>query len=259
MARRAAVQEERQAGASLRTEYRQGRRRFAADRRRSVWLYSLWWGPAAVLLGLVGGLGTSYAFFGLLVFVLAVAAVVDVAFRRPSSLERIRQRADAEAGTARALHLYQVRGGGRTLHDRVFAGSEAEPFDVEHLVVGQRGVYLIDSKQWHGFDVRLLGTSLFVNHVDQGPAFAELQAHAAAIGEALGTAAGADEEVGVVSVTPVLAVHADKLTGTPRVMGGVIVMRPEQLAEVLRTADLRWSRTAAEHMAQAAEYLLPVR
>lgn len=259
MARRAGVQEERQAGTSLRAEYQQGRKRFAADRRRSVWLSALWWGPAAVVLGLFGGLGTRYGMFGLLVFVLAVAAVIDVGFRRPSSLERIRQRAEAEAGTARVLRLYQVRGGGRMLHDRVFAGPDAESFEVEHLVVGPRGVYLIDSKQWHGFDVRLLGASVFVNHVDQAPAFAQLKAHAAAIGEALGTAAGADEEVGVVSVTPVLAVHADKLTGTPRVVDGVILMRPEQLAEVLRSADLRWSRTAADHMAEAAEYLLPAR
>jgi hypothetical protein len=224
-----------------------------------VWLSALWWGPAAVLLGLLGGLGTRYALFGLLVFVLAVAAVIDVGFRRPSSLDRIRDRAAAEAGTAKVLRLYQVRGGGRTLHDRVFAGPDAEPFDIEHLVIGSHGVYLIDSKQWHGFDVRLLGASLFVNHVDQTEAFVQLKAHAGAIGEALGRIAGADEEVGVVSVTPVLAVHADNLTGTPRVIGDVIVMRPEQLAEVLRTADLRWSRTAAEHIAEAAEYLLPPR
>lgn len=259
MARRSAVQGGRQAGASLRTEYEQGRKRFAAGRRRAVWLSALWWGPAAVVLGLLGGLGTRYGLFGLLVFVLAVAAVIDVGFRRPRSLERIKDRAAAEAGTAKALHLYQIRGGGRILHDRVLAGAEAGPFDVEHLVISPRGVYLIDSKQWHGFDVRLLGMTLFVNHVDQAEAFAELKAHAAAIGEALGSAAAADEEVGVVSVTPVLAVHADNLTGTPRVMDGVIVMRPEQLADVLRTADLRWSRPAAEHMAEAAEYLLPPR
>jgi hypothetical protein len=259
MARRTAPRDERQAGASLRAEYEQGRKRFAADRRRTVWLSALWWGPAAVLLGLLGGLGTRYALFGLLVFALAVAAVIDVGFRRPSSLERIRQRADAEAGTGRALHLYQLRGGGRTLHDRVFAGPDVEPFDIEHLVVGQRGVYLIDSKQWHGYDVRLLGMDLFVNHVHQGGAFKALKAHAAAVGEALGAAAAGDEEVGVVSVTPVLAVHADNLTGTPRQVDGVIVMRPEQLPEVLRTADLRWSHTAAEHIAEAADYLLAPR
>ncbi len=260
MASRTALRSERQAGASLRHEYEQGRRRFAADRRRAVWLSVLWWGPAAVLLGLLGGLVTRYALFGLLVSVLAVAAVIDVGFRRPNSLERIRQRADAEAGTGRALHLYQLRSGGRTLHDRVFSGPDAEPFDIEHLVIGPRGVYLIDSKQWHGFDVRMLGGELWVDHVNQAATvFPGFKAHAAALGEALGAAAGGDEEVGVVSVTPVLAVHADNLTGTPRQIDGVIVMRPEQLPEVLRTADLRWSPGAAEHIAEAADYLLPSR
>jgi hypothetical protein len=258
MARRGA-EGERQAGTSLRTEYEDGLRQFAAKRRRAVWLSAIWWGPAAVLLGVLGGLGTRFGLFGLLVAVLGWAAVIDVGFRRPERLDRLKARADAESGTARTLRLLQLRGGARTLHDRFFAVADTDPFDVEHLVVSPRGVYLIDSKQWHGFDVRMLGTELWVNHVHQAKALAALVANAAALGEALGAAAAGDEEVGVVTVTPVLSVHAEKLTGTPRVMGGVIVVRPEQLPEVLRSADLRWSVAAAGHIADAAELLLPPR
>lgn len=258
MARRGA-QGERQPGASLLTAYEDGRRRFSADRRRAVWLSSVWWGPAAVGLGVLAGLGTRFGLFGLLVVVLGWAAVIDVGFRRPQRLERLKARAAAESGTGRQLHLLQVRGGTRTLHDRFFAAGGSDAFDVEHLVIGPRGVYLIDSKQWHGFDVRMLGTELWVNHVHQADALKAMCAHAAALGEALTAAAAGDEEVGVVTVTPVLSVHADKLEGTPRVMGGVIVVRPEQLPEVLRSPDLRWSPAATGHLLDAAEYLLPPR
>lgn len=258
MARRGAVGE-RQPGGSLRTEYEDGRRAFSARRRRAVWLSSVWWGPAAVLLGVLAGVGTRFGLFGLLVAVCGLAAVIDVGFRRPERLDRLKARAEAESGTGRQLHLLQVRGGTRTLHDRYFAAGAEAAFDVEHLVVGPRGVYLIDSKQWHGFDVRMLGTELWVNHVHQADALKAMVDHAGALAEALTAAAAGDEEVGVVTVTPVFSVHADKLEGTPRVMGGVIVVRPEQLPEVLRTADLRWSPTATGHLLEAAEYLLPPR
>ena len=71
--------------------------------------------------------------------------------------------------------------------------------------------------------------------------------------------AGGDEEVGVVDVTSVLCVHADGITGTPRVMNGVVVVRPEQLNEVLRSSYLRWSVSATESLVTASEALLPPR
>jgi hypothetical protein len=224
-----------------------------------VWLSALWWGPAAVLFGVIAGVGTKYALFGLLVTVLVIAAVIDVGFRHPQSMDRLKQRADAEAGTARELRLLQLRGGARNLHDRFYSSTSGASFEVEHLVVSPRGVFLVDSKEWHGFDVRLLGLDLFVNHVKQDKAMAEMRANAVELGQALSAAAGGDEEVGVVDVTSVLSVHADGITGTPRVMYGVIVVRPEQLPELLRSAYPRWSASAAGHIAEAAESLLPPR
>lgn len=256
---RGAGRQPHQAGTSLRASYEDNRRQWAARQRRSVWLSAVWWGPAAVLFGVLAGVGTRYALFGLLIAVLVIAAVIDVGFRHPSSLDRIKARAAAESGTARALNLLQVRGGARTLHDRRFAALSGEAFEVEHLVVSPRGVFLVDSKQWHGFDVRLLGLELFVNHVDQGPAMAKMRADAAELGKALTDAAGANDEVGVVDVTSVLSVHADGITGTPRVMYGVIVVRPEQLTELLRSSYPRWSASATEHLATVAEALLPPR
>lgn len=256
MARRGAEQPH-QAGTSLRTQYEESRRVWAGRQRRSVWLSALWWGPAAVLFGLLAGVGTRYALFGLLVTALVIAAVIDVGFRHPQSLDRLKDRADAEAGTARELRLLQFRGGARNLHDRFFSSTSGVSFEVEHLVVSPRGVFLVDSKQWRGFDVRLLGVDLFVNHVKQDEAMAAMRANAAELGRALSAAAAADVEVGVVDVTSVIAVHADGITGTPRVVYGVIVVRPEQLPELLRSAYSRWSPSATEHIAAAAESLLP--
>ncbi len=260
MASRAAGRDEpRQAGYSLRAEYEDSRKQWVARQRRSVWLSAVWWGPAAVLFGVLAGVGTRYALFGLLVTVFAIAAVIDAGFRHPQSMDRIRERAAAESGTARSLHLLQIRGGARILHDRVYTPYSGEPFEVEHLVVSRRGVFLIDSKQWHGFDLRLLGIQLYVNHVNQGDAMRKMRANAAELGKALAEAGAGDEEVGVVDVTSVLALHADGITGTPRVMNGVIVVRPEQLTELLRSSDLRWSASATASLIAAAEALLPPR
>lgn len=258
MARQGA-QQPHQAGSSLRVQYEDSRRLWAARQRRSVWLSALWWGPAAVLFGVLAGMATKYALFGLLVTALVIAAVIDVGFRHPQSLDRLRDRAEAEAGTAKELRLLQVRGGARNLHDRRYAAASGASFEVEHLVVSPRGVFLIDSKQWHGFDVRLLGLDLFVNHVKQDDAMAAMRACAAELGKALTAAAAGNEEVGVVDVTSVLSVHADGITGTPRVMYGVIVVRPEQLPELLRSAYPRWSAAATQHIAAVAEGLLPPR
>lgn len=258
MARRGAEQPH-QAGASLRVQYEDGRREWADRQRRSVWLSALWWGPAAVLFGLLAGIGTRFSLFGLLIAGLVIAAVIDVGFRHPQSLDRLRDRANAEAGTARELRLLQLRGGAHNLHDRFYASTSGTSFEVEHLVVSPRGVFLIDSKEWHGFDVRLLGLDLFVNHVKQDGAMAAMRAAATELGQALSQVAGGNEEVGVVDVTSVLAVHAEGITGTPRVMYGVIVVRPEQLPELLRSAHPRWSAATTAHIAAAAESLLPPR
>jgi hypothetical protein len=251
--------EPHQAGASLRAEYEDSRRQWASRRRKAVWLSALWWGPAAVALGVLAGVGTRYALFGLLVTVLVIAAAINVGFSRPQSMDRVKARADAEAGTARTLRLLQIRGGARTLHDRFYPSYDGESFEVEHLVVSPHGIFMIDTKQWNGFDVRLLGLDLFVNHVKQDEAFTQMRANAAQLGKALAEAAGTNEEVGVVDVTSVVSVHADGITGTPRVIYGVIVVRPEQLNEVLRTSALRWSYSATESLVAAAEGLLPPR
>jgi len=243
------------AGQSLQAAYSQRYGAWISARRRAAGLSALWWGPAIVAVSIVAGVSTHFPFFGLVYFVLAVAAVVDVLFRRPDALVRVQARAHAESETGKLLRSVQIRGKATVLHDRMMTRTDS-PFEVEHLVICPRGAFLIDSKQWHGRGVRIFGKDMYVDHVDQGPMLVQMVANARRLGEALTAVAGHDEEVGIVTVQPVLAVHADALTGTPRNMQGVTVVIPEQLAPMLRAPDARWSSSAVDSLVKAADELL---
>ncbi len=243
------------AGQSLQAAYTQRYSTFLSTRRRAAGLSALWWGPAIAALSIIAGVSTHFPFFGVLYFVLATAAVLDVMFRRPDSLVRIKERAAAESETGKALQAAQFRGKAAVLHDRVVVGTN-EPFEVEHFVVSPRGAFLIDTKQWRGESVRMLGTSFYVGHDDQEALFKQLTERARILGELLTDAGAHDEEVGIVTVHPVLAVHADELPGTPRNMLGVTIVTPPQLAPMLRSPDVRWSPSAVESLTTAAELLM---
>jgi hypothetical protein len=79
---------------------------------------------------------------------LAVAAVVGWRLRfRPSEQARTWQRgAHGERRTARLLERL-TRDGFVVFHDLAVPGSDA---NVDHLVIGRSGVFIIDSKQWTG-------------------------------------------------------------------------------------------------------------
>jgi nuclease-like protein len=241
------------AGQSLEAAYTQRYNAWIAARRRGAALSALWWGPAFAAIAIVAGVSTRYPFFGVLYFVLATAAVLDVFFRRPDSLVGIKARAEAESDTGKALRAVQHRGQAAVLHDRILTGV-ADPFEVEHLVISPRGAFLIETKRWG--DAKMLGTKFYVGHDNQEPVFKKLAEHARVLGEVLTAAAAHDEEVGIVTVQPVIAVHTEELPGTPRNMLGVTVVIPPQLAPMLRSPDARWSATAVRSLAEAAELRL---
>jgi hypothetical protein len=243
------------AGQSLEVAYTQRYGAWISARRRTAGLSALWWGPAVVAVSIVAGVTTHLPFFGLIYFVLATAAVIDVLFRRPDSLIRVKDRAEAESETGKALRAVEIRGKATVLHDRIFTRT-GNPFEVEHLVFSPRGAFLIDTKQWHGRSVRMFGADMYVDHADQAPMFKQLVENARLLGEALSAVAEYDEEVGIVTVQPVLAVHADSLLGTPRNMQGVTVVVPAQLAMILRSPDIRWSASAVGSLVEAAHRIL---
>jgi Nuclease-related domain len=241
------------AGQSLQAVYTQRYNAWIAARRRAAALSALWWGPAIVAVAIIAGVSTRYPFFGILYFVLATAAVLDVLFRKPDSLTGIKSRADAESDTGKALRAIQTRGQAVVMHDRILTGT-AEPVEVEHLVISPRGAFLIETKRWD--KAKILGARFYDGHVDQEPAFKKLVERARLLGDMLTAATANDEEVGIVTVQPVLAVHTEELPGTPRNMLGVTVVIPPQLAPMLRSPDARWSASAVRSLAAAAELRL---
>jgi hypothetical protein len=132
-----------------------GRSALAAYRRRRAtelagWTRSLAWrAPVVAAAGLAGDVLAAHAGLpraGL--GGLAVAAVVAWRLRfRPSEQARTWQRgAHGERHTARLLERL-VRDGFVVFHDLAVPGS---PANVDHLVIGPSGIFVIDSKQWTG-------------------------------------------------------------------------------------------------------------
>jgi hypothetical protein len=132
-----------------------GRSALAAYRRRratelAAWARSLVWrAPLVAAAGAVGQVLAAQAGLphGGLVG-LAVAVLVGWRLRfRPSEQARTWQRgAHGERQTARLLDRL-TRDGLVVFHDLAVPGS---PANVDHLVIGPSGVFVIDSKQWTG-------------------------------------------------------------------------------------------------------------
>jgi Nuclease-related domain len=132
-----------------------GRSALAAYRRRraeelATWTRSLAWrAPLVVAAGVAGQVLTGQVGLpraGLLGLV--VAALVGWRLRfRPSEQARTWQRgAHGERHTARLLDRL-TRDGFAMFHDLAVPDS---PANVDHLVIGPTGVFVIDSKQWTG-------------------------------------------------------------------------------------------------------------
>ena len=132
-----------------------GRSALAEYRRRRAlelagWTRSLAWrGPLVAATGLLGQVLAAQAGLqqaGLLG--LAVAALVGWRLRfRPSEQARTWQRgAQGERHTARLLDRL-TRDGYVVFHDLAVPDS---PANLDHLVIGPSGVFVIDSKQWTG-------------------------------------------------------------------------------------------------------------
>jgi hypothetical protein len=126
----------------------QWRRMRAAE--RATWTRTLPWRLAATVgIGAGGGvLGRLLApRLGLIVAALAVAAAGwGLRFRPSPDAIGWRRGAAGERRTARLLDLLERRGWA-VLHDLAVPGSRA---NIDHLVIGPGGVFVIDSKQYRG-------------------------------------------------------------------------------------------------------------
>jgi hypothetical protein len=203
-----------------------GRSALAAYRRRratelAAWARSLAWRAplvaAASVAGqvLAGQIGLPWA--GLVGLVVAVLVGWRLRFR-PSEQARTWQRGSAgERHTARLLDRLP-RDGFVVFHDLAVPGS---PANVDHLVIGPSGVFVIDSKQWTGQVQQGADGLVWHNHYRLDRTLETVRWEAETIGRSLGT-----------RIAALLCVHGAHVQGGGLDAQGVAVVP----AHLLRSA-----------------------
>jgi hypothetical protein len=195
-------------GRSALTQYR---RRRASE--LAAWTRSLAWrAPLVTAAGLVAGaLAAQTGLSGAGLASLAVAALVGWRLRfRPSNQARAWQRgAQGERHTARLLDRLG-RDGYVSFHDLALPHS---PANLDHLVVGPSGVFVIDSKQWTGQVHQSSDGLVWHNHCRLDRTLATVRWQAETLGRLLG-----------VPVAPLVCVHGAHIQhGGLRAQGVAVV------------------------------------
>jgi hypothetical protein len=204
-------------GRSARTHYRRRR----AD-ELAAWTPSLTWrAPLVMAAGLVAGaLAAQAGLPGAGLAGLAVAALVGWRLRfRPSTQARAWQHgAKGERHTARLLDRLG-RDGYVSFHDLAMPHS---PVNLDHLVVGPSGVFVIDSKQWTGHVHQSADGLVWHDHYRLDRTLATLRWQAETLGRLLG-----------VPVAPLVCVHGAHIQGGGLRAQGVAVVPASRLRSAL--------------------------
>jgi Nuclease-related domain len=204
-------------GRSARTHYR---RRRAAE--LAAWTQSLTWrAPLVLATGLAAdALATQAGLPGAGLAGLTVAVLVGWRLRfRPSTQARAWQRgAKGERHTARLLDRLG-RDGYVSLHDLAMPDS---PANLDHLVVGPSGVFVIDSKQWTGEVQQSADGLVWHDHYRLDRTLATVRWQAEALGRLLG-----------VPVAPLVCVHGAQIQGGGLRAQGVAVVPASRLRRAL--------------------------
>jgi hypothetical protein len=212
-----------------------GRSALAAYRRRrreelAGWTRSLAWrAPLVAAAGLAVNVLAAEAGLPRTGLVgLAVAALVGWRLRfRPSEQARTWQRGAAgERHTARLLDRL-TRDGYAVFHDLAVSGS---PANVDHLVIGPTGVFVIDSKQWTGSVHQGSDGLVWHNHYRLDRTLETVRWEAEVVGRVLGARAAA-----------LLCVHGAHVHGGGLDAQGVAIVP----AHLLRSA-LRYDRVLSD-------------
>ncbi len=219
----------RSAGASARARYRTLQ---TADRtRRLLVLLTV----AIIVGGLVAWLSTVW--LGLIATVLSCLIILVRQRRTHTPAAAWRKGAAGERATARRLRTLELAGY-TVLHDLAMPHSNA---NIDHLVIGPTGVFVIDSKKWHRrTTVRAATGTLWIGRTPIDKIVRPVLFEARRTGEVLSQATGRRIEV-----TAVIAVHGSRL---PRFR--VIMARG---ATLLRAARLVGWITRHPHRYDTAE------
>jgi hypothetical protein len=204
-------------GRSAQLEYRRQRTEELAGWARSL----AWRAPLVAAAGLVTYVLAAQAGLpraGLAGLVIAVLAGWRLRFR-PSEQARTWQRgAHGERRTARQLRRLH-HDGFVVFHDLAVPGS---PANVDHLVMGPTGVFVIDSKQWTGQVRQSLDGLAWHNHYRLDRTLETVRWEAEAIGRLLGTRTAA-----------LLCVHGAQVDGGGLDTHGVAIVPASRLRQAL--------------------------
>jgi hypothetical protein len=204
-----------------------GRSALAAARRRrseelAAWMRSLAWrAPLVAAAGLTGQVLATQAglpWAGLVGVVVAALAAWRLRFRPSEQVQAWRRGAEGERRTARLLDRL-THDGYVVFHDLAVPGS---PANVDHLVVGPTGVFLIDSKQWTGSVHQSADGLAWHNHYRLDRTLETVRWEAEAISRILGTRAVA-----------LLCVHGAHVHGGGIDVQGVAIVPPHLLRSAL--------------------------
>jgi hypothetical protein len=203
----------------------QARWRRARAAEWAAWIRTLPWRVAAILAIGAGGGGAGSLLaprLGLVVGGLAAtAAGWGLRFRPSQDARAWRRGAAGERRTARLLGPLE-RQGWVVLHDLAVPGSQA---NLDHLVIGPGGVFVIDSKQYRGrLQVDSSGR-LWHGRYPLAPALR-------AVGFEADRAAQVLTNPGV-AVVPIVAVHGAQVPWGKVVTGGVPVVPARRLPSML--------------------------
>jgi hypothetical protein len=232
-------------GRSALAQYRQRRGQELAAWTRSL----VWRAPLVAAAGLTGSaLATQVGLARPLPAVAGLAAAVLVGWRLrfcPSEQARAWQRgARGERQTARLLDRLG-RDGYQVFHDLAMPGS---PANVDHLVVGPSGVFVIDSKLWTGSVQQSADGLLWHNHYRLDRVLATIRWQALTLGQLLG-----------IPVAPLLCVHDAHVQGGGLRARGVAIVPATLLRsalgyeQVLADADVElYAATAKARLRPAA-------
>ena len=192
----------------------------------AAWTRTLPWRVAATLgIGVGGGLLGSFI-TPRLVLVLgglaAIAAGWGLRFRPSPDAVAWRRGAAGERHTARLLCQLE-RQGWAVLHDLAVPGSRA---NMDHLVIGPGGVFVIDSKQYRGRLQLDSSGRLWHGRYPLAPALRAVSFEADLAAQVL-----TDPDVVVV---PVMAVHGAQVPWGKVVTDGVPVVSARRLPSMLR-------------------------
>ncbi|MFD0639428.1 nuclease-related domain-containing protein [Catenulispora yoronensis] len=228
-----------------------------AQRRKHI-KESLWWAlPAAAVLGVLTAVMTRRGYFGVGFAALVLLALADLAYTKPDHVSLAGRRASGEAATAKAIKPLRFQGF-TALHDRRLAPGTVPgipPVDIEHLLIGPAGVFLLDSKNWTGGPkAQMIGTDIWVGMDKRDAMLKRLGVEA----ENLTTALKPSLPRGV-KVEPVLVVHAKDFRPTPRFLDGVTILLPEQVAPLFAQMRQVMTATQAATLAARLDRVLPAR